>query len=50
VRVQRGILGRAMQPYEAHVPYLLQFFMDYNISGMNWLHASAAKVKQVCCS
>ena len=29
------VLGRAFQPYEAHVPYLLQFMVDYNIAGMS---------------
>ena len=27
------ILGRAYQPYESHVPYLLQFMIDYNLYG-----------------
>jgi len=31
-------LGHAFQPYEAHVPYLLQFMIDYNVAGMASLH------------
>ena len=27
-----------MQTFESHVPYLLQFFLDYDIVGMGWLH------------
>lgn len=28
-----------MQPFEAHIPYVLQFMIDYNLHGMNFLHA-----------
>lgn len=28
-----GVMGRAIQPYEAHIPYLLQFFTDFNLTG-----------------
>lgn len=30
-------LPQKMQCYESHIPYLLQFFQDYNIFGMSWL-------------
>lgn len=30
-----SIAERKFQPYEAHVPFLLQVFADYNIEGMN---------------
>lgn len=33
-----------MQPYEAHIPYLLQFTADYNISPMGWLHLAKCEV------
>jgi hypothetical protein len=26
-----------MQPFESHIPYLLQFFQDYEVSGMDWI-------------
>lgn len=29
-----------MQPFEAHIPYMLQFFQDYEISGMDWIEFS----------
>ena len=45
--MQLGILGRVMQPYEAHVPYLLQFAMDYDVPGMGWLTATNAMVRDV---
>ena len=33
--------GQHYQPYEAHVPYMLQFMTDYNLQGMNFVYASA---------
>lgn len=33
-------LGRKFQPYETHVPYLLQFLSDYELAGMNYLRLS----------
>ncbi|KAK1947415.1 DNA polymerase zeta catalytic subunit [Phytophthora citrophthora] len=30
-----SVAERRFQPYEAHVPFLLQVFADYNIEGMN---------------
>ena len=32
------ILNRHFQPYESHIPFLLQFFADYNLAGMGLLH------------
>ena len=38
--LQRGaVLGTTFLPYEAHLPYLLQFFIDYNLAGMALLAA-----------
>jgi len=28
------------QAYEAHIPFLLQFFIDYNVVGMGYIHLS----------
>lgn len=37
--LQNGaILGRIFQPHESHVPYILQFMIDYNLYGMSFLH------------
>ncbi|XP_046847347.1 DNA polymerase zeta catalytic subunit-like [Xenia sp. Carnegie-2017] len=37
--LQNGaILNKSFQPHEAHVPYILQFLIDYNLYGMNLLH------------
>eukprot|EP00794_Sanderia_malayensis_P000337 gene337-969_t len=41
-----AIMNRVFQPYEAHIPYLLQFFIDYNLYGMNYIHLSQVKFRQ----
>ncbi|KAI7872574.1 hypothetical protein BDF14DRAFT_1716926 [Spinellus fusiger] len=33
-----AIMNTEYQPHEAHVPYELQFLMDYNLFGMNFIH------------
>ncbi len=33
-------MGKSLQPYEAHVPFLLQIKIDLNLAGMGWLHLS----------
>lgn len=40
-----AILGQAFQPHYSHVPYTLQFMMDYNLQGMNLLHLRHAKFR-----
>lgn len=36
--LQKGaVQGIPYQPYEAHLPFELQFMMDYNLYGMNWI-------------
>jgi DNA polymerase zeta len=32
-----NIMGRKMQPYEVHIPYLLQFMSDYGLYGCGWV-------------
>ncbi|CAN0270038.1 unnamed protein product, partial [Ectocarpus sp. 8 AP-2014] len=32
------VLSTRFQPFESHVPFLLQVFIDYNISGMSYVH------------
>ena len=34
------MVGKNLQPYEAHVPFLLQLKIDLNLAGMGWLHLS----------
>ena len=43
--LQSGVVVQTVfQAYEAHVPYLLQFFMDHNLYGMGFMHLAHAKV------
>ncbi len=37
-------LGQAFNVYEAHVPFLSQFQMDYNVYGMGKLEFSGCKI------
>eukprot|EP00850_Spirogloea_muscicola_P013421 SM000091S24579 [mRNA] locus=s91:158707:170125:- [translate_table: standard] len=37
-----AILNRKFQPYEAHIPFLLQLLVDYNLQGM--AHVNLSKV------
>ncbi|KAH8553586.1 DNA polymerase zeta catalytic subunit [Umbelopsis sp. PMI_123] len=32
-----GVMATFFQPHEAHIPFELQFLMDYNLYGMNWI-------------
>ncbi|KAK2170793.1 hypothetical protein NP493_1142g00012 [Ridgeia piscesae] len=41
-----AVLNKVFQPHEAHIPYLLQMFIDYNLYGMNMLHVAALKFRQ----
>lgn len=44
--LENGLLGGViMQPYEAHIPYLLQFTTDYNVSPMGWIHFNSALIR-----
>ncbi|KAE9047947.1 DNA polymerase zeta catalytic subunit [Phytophthora rubi] len=44
--LESGCVGeRRFQPYEAHVPFLLQVFADYNIEGMNSVAFSNVKFR-----
>ena len=31
-----------LQPSEAHIPYVLQFLIDFNLQGMNYIHLKSA--------
>ncbi|GLV38027.1 DNA polymerase zeta subunit 1 [Carabus blaptoides fortunei] len=34
------ILGKHFQPHESHINYVLQFMIDYNLQGMNYIQLS----------
>ncbi|KAI6198450.1 DNA polymerase [Aphelenchoides besseyi] len=36
------------QPFSAHVPYILQFFIDYDIFGMGLVHFDSSQVRFRC--
>lgn len=41
-----AVMNKCYQPHEAHVPYLLQLFIDYNLYGMNLIHLAAVKFRR----
>ncbi|KAI8818419.1 putative DNA polymerase zeta catalytic subunit [Fimicolochytrium jonesii] len=44
--VENGsVMGESFQPYEAHLPYLHQFFIDYNLYGMDFIHFADARFR-----
>ncbi|XP_025268899.1 uncharacterized protein LOC105259473 [Camponotus floridanus] len=44
--LQNGaILNQTLQPYEAHIPYILQFMIDYNLYGMNLINLNNIKYR-----
>lgn len=40
-----SVLGTPFQPHEAHVPYLLQLLLDFNLKGMGDLRLARFKVR-----
>ncbi|KAF8394525.1 hypothetical protein HHK36_020735 [Tetracentron sinense] len=38
-------LDKSFQPHESHIPFLLQFLVDYNLYGMGHLHLSKVKFR-----
>ncbi|RLU15029.1 hypothetical protein DMN91_012916 [Ooceraea biroi] len=40
-----AVLNQNMQLYEAHIPYILQFMMDYNLYGMNLINLNCVKYR-----
>ncbi|KAJ4968098.1 hypothetical protein NE237_014799 [Protea cynaroides] len=40
-----AVLDRSFQPHESHIPFLLQFLVDYNLYGMGHLHLSIVKFR-----
>ncbi|KAH7435487.1 hypothetical protein KP509_06G067000 [Ceratopteris richardii] len=41
-----GILNKQFQPYESHIPFLLQVLVDHNLAGMGHLHLSNIQFRQ----
>jgi DNA polymerase zeta len=40
-----AIMNETYQPHESHIPFPLQFMIDYNLYGMNFIHASSVKFR-----
>jgi DNA polymerase zeta len=40
------IMGESFHTFESHVPFNLQFLMDYNLFGMNLLHCDSFKFRR----
>ncbi|KAF9438287.1 DNA polymerase zeta [Entomortierella beljakovae] len=40
-----AIMGTQFQPFESHIPFRLQFFIDYNLYGMGWLELEEALLR-----
>jgi len=40
-----AVCNTIFQPHEAHIPYHLQFMIDYNLHGMNYIKLSAVKYR-----
>ncbi|XP_010511693.1 PREDICTED: DNA polymerase zeta catalytic subunit-like isoform X3 [Camelina sativa] len=40
-----AVLGKILQPYESHIPFILQFLVDYNLYGMGHVHISKMKFR-----
>ncbi|XP_052808091.1 uncharacterized protein LOC128236972 isoform X1 [Mya arenaria] len=41
-----AVLNKPFQPHEAHIPYTLQLFIDYNLYGMNLINVAAIKFRR----
>lgn len=40
-----AILNRVYQPHESHLPYVLQFMIDYNLYGMSFLYVPSTVIR-----
>ncbi|RYR52485.1 hypothetical protein Ahy_A06g027394 isoform A [Arachis hypogaea] len=40
-----AVLDKCLQPHESHIPYILQFLVDYNLYGMGHLHLTKMKFR-----
>ncbi|KAM8726444.1 DNA polymerase zeta catalytic subunit isoform 4-T4 [Acanthopagrus schlegelii] len=41
-----AVMNKIYQPHEAHIPFLLQLFIDYNLYGMNLLNLATVKFRR----
>ena len=45
-----AVMNQVLQPHESHVPAGLQFMMDYNLQGMNFIHLRHVLFRYTCLS
>lgn len=43
------VMGQIFQPHEAHIPYLMQFFLDWGVNGMAYLFAKDLRFRYPIC-
>uniref|UniRef100_A0A3P8WNJ4 DNA polymerase zeta catalytic subunit n=1 Tax=Cynoglossus semilaevis TaxID=244447 RepID=A0A3P8WNJ4_CYNSE len=41
-----AVMNKSFQPHDGHIPFLLQFFIDYNLYGMNLINLGAVKFRR----
>ncbi|KAK7493090.1 hypothetical protein BaRGS_00015611 [Batillaria attramentaria] len=41
-----AVMNKSFQPHEAHIPFPLQLFIDYNLYGMNLINVAAVKFRR----
>ncbi len=41
-----SVMGQVLQPHFGHIPFPLQFMMDYNLQGMSLIHLRHAKFRK----
>lgn len=45
--LQQGVvMGTSFQPFESHIPYVLQFFIDFNLHGMNFIDLASVRFRR----
>jgi len=42
-----AIMNKVFQPCEAHIPYVLQFMIDFNLQGMNYIRLKSALARRL---
>ncbi|KAI9193679.1 putative DNA polymerase zeta catalytic subunit [Polychytrium aggregatum] len=40
-----GVMGKPLQAHESHINYIMQFFMDYNLYGMDYIHLKSCRFR-----
>ncbi|KAJ2756716.1 DNA polymerase zeta, partial [Coemansia nantahalensis] len=40
-----AVMGRRFDVFESHLPYTLQFLVDFNLYGMGWIHMESVRFR-----